>query len=247
MTSWLRRLAVAIPVIAASLSILGYLIGWFGGRGLSVSPSSAAEYAAVCTLANAERVKWSHHVVEFRREFEHAPNSTKARDALLYLAESDIQYASALWSALDALTPVQAMKSTQERLLSSWSSSLAILRNYEDHILNAPTTAALVAAAGSLPRARVEQNAILGRALLLRIGGLGCHLDETTVQPVADFPAAVARRLPRRHGYPLDEVSAVVHAPTLASPPALQRIIVPKRDAVAPAVHGPPLLEEGSK
>lgn len=258
MTRGIKWLVLAIPVIAALLSIIGYLIGWFGGHSTPVSPpSGAAEYAAVCTLANAERGKWNAEVAKFRPEFEKASTPTKARDALLSLAESDIQNASALWSALDALTPVPAMGETQERLLAAWSGSLSTLRTYRDRLLAAASTAQVLALTQSLPRVQIEGNATLARALLMRLGGLGCHLDEAVVQPVADLSSAVARTLPHSHSnivanvrqratVPLAAAPNPEHRPTQPNiPPEVQLPSIERErvegEGVSPAIHGAPL------
>lgn len=253
---WVKRLVIAIPVVAAALTIAGYLIGWFGGHSASPLPSGAAEYLAVCTLANTERGRWSHEAAEFRPKFESAPNPTKARDALLYLTEADIRNASALWSALYALTPVAAMAETQARLLGAWSSSLAILRTYQDHLSVATSTPQLITLTQSLPRAQLEQNATLARALLVRLGGFACNLNGEVVQPVADISSAVTRILSGGHGGAVSTVRPDVRLQNIAtshhsrgkvSPPLGYR---PHGDSVAsgeagipPAVHGPVLVE----
>jgi hypothetical protein len=191
LTSWLKRIGVAISVVAALLSIVAYLIGWFGPAA-AAQPSAVAEYDQVCTLANTEQAKWEHQLARFRTRFEGAHNPTEARDALLSLAELDVADASALWSALDALTPASAMAATQGRLLKAWSRSLSLLRAYRDHLSTAGSVTELVTLTPSIPRSQIEGNETLASALLMRLGGLGCQLSGPAVEPVTQWSPAFA-------------------------------------------------------
>jgi hypothetical protein len=254
LTRWAKRAGVAISFIAALLSIVAYLIGWFGPAA-AAQPSGAAEYDQVCALANTEQAKWEHQLTRFRARFEGARNPTQARDALLSLAELDVTDASVLWSALDALTPTSAMAATQDKLLKAWSESLSLLRAYRDRLSAADSVGELVTLTQSIPRSEIEGNETLASALLLRLGGLGCHLDEPAVQPVTQWSPAFAGASVAghegKHGLGLHPTADSVTPTRAISPsvnlPAISAAPPPTRtrssDALSPLSPPPPRLE----
>jgi hypothetical protein len=228
----LQSLAMATTIIAAALSIIAYLIGWFGGEGRPQLPTSgAAEYADLCSLDNDQRAKWAEDVARFRSNVQDASSATSARDALLLLTEQDIQAASTLWASLDALTPANVAAEYQEQLLHAWSGSLSILRAFRDRLTTINSVSALISLSHAIPRSQLEQNAIQARALLIRLGGLSCHLAEPVARPVADLSAAVTHV----HWHHKDLKQLIVEPRATAGP---------ERDEIKAAI--PPPTHRGS-
>jgi hypothetical protein len=244
-TSWSRRIVPAISSVAAALSIVAYLVGWFSGP--APQPSSAAEYVAVCTLANTEQTKWERQLTQFRPEFEGARDPTKARNALLSLTELDIMNAAALWSAIDALTPPPAMAETQDTLLSAWSGSLSLLRSYRDHLSAVASSTELVSLTQSIPRSQIERDTTLARALLLRLGGLGCHLDEQALKPVTDWSQAFVS-VPSHHRKGVgSSIQQTAEVPVPAESRSTASSVTPSVDVPAIAAPRPPPVVTSSK
>lgn len=191
-----KVVAAAIPLMAATLPIIAAFEHWFGAGPAPASPSTSAEYGAICTLSNERQREKEKQLAHFRVTFEHAHNLTAARDAILLLTKQELAATSELQNRIQALTPSQSQAGAQHQLENDLQTKLTVLWTYRERLgREVASVTQLVKIAGSLPRSAIEAKTAAARGRLLRLGAPACSLDPEREQPITDWAPALRDKL----------------------------------------------------
>jgi hypothetical protein len=195
----LKWLAAAIPLMAAAVPVIGLFEHWLEPNPTPTptpTPVSASlvDYVAVCGLANETQLRVEGDYTRYKISFEHAPDLTSARDALLLVTKEDDTATSDLMAQVDALTPPPSLLGQQRALDGDWKSNLAELGALREHLSQGVASLAqLVKLVRGQPRDAMTKRSADARERLLRLGRPGCRLNSEAVTPNVDWSPALRR------------------------------------------------------